>query len=74
MLMEVSLIQGGSGYPFFAPSTFSYLSGTDVCSILVDRDEIADVEVKQALKEVIFISFTFTVITNFCLYIDCISY
>lgn len=50
--MGVSLIQGGSGYPLFAPSTFSYMSGSDVCSTLVGREEIADPEVKQALDEV----------------------
>ncbi|CAI8034740.1 G2/M phase-specific E3 ubiquitin-protein ligase [Geodia barretti] len=52
VLMGVSLIQGGSGYPFFAPSTFSYLSGTDVCSILVGCDEIPDIEVKKTLQEI----------------------
>ena len=52
MLIGVSIAQGGSGYPFFAPSTFSYLCGKDVCSIIVGREEIADPEVEQTLQKV----------------------
>ena len=40
MLVGVSLAQGGSGYQFFAPSTFAYLSGKDPSDIMVDRTEI----------------------------------
>ena len=49
---SVYIVQGGSGYPFFAPSTFSYLCGADVCSIVVGREEIPDPEVEKTLHEV----------------------
>lgn len=52
MLMGVSIIQGGSGYRFFAPSTFSYFCGTDVCSAMVGRDEIPDPEIERTLQKV----------------------
>ena len=52
MLMGVSIVQGGSGYPYFAPSTFSYLSGVDTLSILATQEEIADPEIKEALRKV----------------------
>ena len=42
MLIGMSLVQGGSGYPFFAPCIFSYLCGTDLCSNVVGRNEISD--------------------------------
>ena len=49
----ISVVQGGSGYPYFAPSTFSYISGVDTCSIVATRDEIPDPEVEEALQKVI---------------------
>ena len=52
MLMGISIVQGGSGYPFLAPSTFSYLSGTDLCSIIVGRSEIPDPEVEKTVQDV----------------------
>ena len=52
MLIGVSIVQGGSGYPFFAPSTFSYLCGADLCLIVVGREEIPDPEVEKTLHEV----------------------
>ena len=42
-------MQGGSGYQFFAPSTFAYLSGKDPSCILVDRREIPSQEVQLML-------------------------
>lgn len=52
MLIGVSIVQGGSGFPFFAPSTYSYLCGVDLCSIVVGRDEIPDPEVEKTLQDV----------------------
>ena len=52
MLMGISIVQGGSGYPFFGPSTFSYLCGNDLPSIAVGRNEIADANVEHMLQEV----------------------
>ena len=45
-------MQGGSGYQFFAPSTFAYLSGKDPSCILVDRREIPSQEVQLMLEKV----------------------
>ena len=50
--MGMSLIQRGSGFPFFAPCVYSYLSGADVCSIAIGRDEIPDPEVAEMLEKV----------------------
>lgn len=52
MLMGVSLIHGGSGYPFFAPSIFSYLCGVDLSKILVTRGEIPNPDVESFLSKV----------------------
>ena len=52
MLVGVSLAQGGSGYQFFAPSTFAYLSGKDPSDIMVDRTEIPNHEMKSTLEKV----------------------
>ena len=51
--MEVSIVQGGSGYPYFAPSMFSHISGVDTCSIVATRNEISDPEVEEALQAVV---------------------
>ena len=48
----MSLIQGGSGFPFFAPSMYDYICGRDVCSIAPTVDEIPDAQLKTALVEV----------------------
>ena len=40
MLIGVSLVQGGSGVPFFAPSTFQYICSGDICSLKVGRSEV----------------------------------
>ena len=50
--MGISMVQGGSGFPFLAPSTFKYISGVDLCSILVGRDEIASGEVEETIEKV----------------------
>ena len=52
MLMGMSLVQKGSGFPFFVPCVYAYLIGTDVCSITVGQDEIPDPEVKEVLQKV----------------------
>lgn len=46
------MVQGGSGYPYFAPSIFSYLSGVETCSILINQEEISDPEVEEVLQKV----------------------
>lgn len=52
MLIGMSLIQGGSGYPFFAPAVYDYICGQDVCNIVPTIDEIPDAQLKTALVEV----------------------
>ncbi|CAI8002291.1 hypothetical protein GBAR_LOCUS3366 [Geodia barretti] len=52
MLIGISLVQGGSGFPFFAPSTFSYLCGRDIRAVTVGQDEIPDIEIDIVLDEV----------------------
>ena len=52
ILMGMSLTQGGSGYPFFAPAIYQYVCGCDVCSIVPTVDEIPDLELKTVLVEV----------------------
>ena len=52
MLIGVSLMQGGSGYPFFAPSVYDYICGIDVCSITVGPDEIPNPDITEMLQKV----------------------
>ena len=52
--MGTSLAQGGSGYPFFAPSVFEYFSGKDLCSISVRREEIPDPEAEKTFQKACF--------------------
>ena len=52
MLIGMSLIQGGSGYPFFAPAVYDYICGQEVCNIVPTIDEIPDAQLKTALVEV----------------------
>ena len=53
-LVGMSLVQGGSGYPFFAPSTFAYLCGEDPCTITVNENEVPSKEVCLTLEKVCF--------------------
>ena len=52
MLVGMSLVQGGSGLSFFAPSLFEYVSGRDVCNISPSIEEIPDVELQTTLGQV----------------------
>ena len=51
-LVGMSIIHGGSGYPFFAPSLFQYLCGHDVCTITPSLEEAPDHELKMVLVKV----------------------
>ena len=44
ILVGMSLVIGGSGFPYFAPAMYSYLSGQDVCSIVAIVDEVPNAE------------------------------
>ena len=50
--MGMSITQGGSGYPYFAPSMYKYICGEDVCSIEPEIDEIPDFQLQKTLVEV----------------------
>ena len=45
--MGMSITQGGSGYPYFAPSMYKYICGEDVCSIEPEIDEIPDFQLQK---------------------------
>ena len=61
-LVGMSLVNGGSGFPCFAPAMFDYICGKPISSIAIPIDEIPDVQLQQALKKVfdnfIFITYT----------------
>ena len=48
----MSLVQGDSGYPFFAPAVYEYICGRDIGSISPAVDEIPDAQLKTTLVEV----------------------
>ena len=52
ILVGMSLVQGGSGFPFFAPAMYDYMCGKDVCSLVPTVDEIPDAQLKITLVEV----------------------
>ena len=51
ILVGMSLVQGGAGYPFFAPSVYAYICGKDICCISPSVDEVPDPQVKDALVQ-----------------------
>lgn len=52
ILAGMSLVQGGSGYPFFAPSFYKYISGCDICTISPDAGEIPDADLRVLIAQV----------------------
>lgn len=52
IVMGMSLMQGGSGYPYFAPCIFDYLCGKDLAEIMVSREDIPDGDMLLALEKV----------------------
>lgn len=51
-LMAMTIINCGGGYPFFAPSVYSYLCGIALNDIVVHSDEVPDYEMKTMINEV----------------------
>ena len=45
-------MQGGLGFPFFAPSVYSYISGVNLCDIACTIDEVPDMELRNKLDQV----------------------
>ena len=50
--MAISLLQEGSGFPFFAPPIYQYLCGADIATIEVAMEDIPDFEVRNLIEEV----------------------
>ena len=53
VLMGVSIMQGGSGYPFFAPCVYDYLCGKQPWELNVSREEIPDTGIVSILENVL---------------------
>ena len=50
--MAMSLVQGGSGFPYMAPPMYDYLCGVEIPSIKVAIDDVPSCEVRQLLQQV----------------------
>ena len=50
--MALSLLHGGSGFPFLAKSTYDYLCGLPLSSITVTNDEVPNYEARALLDKV----------------------
>lgn len=50
--MAMSLVQDGSGYPYFAECVHMYLQGVSVMKLKVEIEDVSDYEVQSFLKEV----------------------
>ena len=53
ILVGMSLVNGGSGFPYFAPALYSYISGQEVQSIVITVDEVPNAELHSVLVKVI---------------------
>ena len=51
-LMAMAIVQGGSGFPFFASSVYAYLCGSPLAAIKVPTEEVPNFEVKVLLDQV----------------------
>ena len=51
-LMVMTIVNCGSGYPFLAPSVFSYLCGLPIADIVVGTEEVPDYEIRAVIEKV----------------------
>ena len=49
--MALSLLHGGSGFPFLAKSTYDYLCGLPLSSITIVNDEVPSCEARALLDK-----------------------
>ena len=49
--MALSLVQGGSGFPYLAPPVFKYLCGQDIAEIRVAIEDVPNIEVHVFVKK-----------------------
>ena len=52
LLAGMSLLEGGSGFPFLAPSIYQYVCGVNLSEIHSSLEEIPDAQLKLKLEEV----------------------
>ena len=50
--MAMTIVNFGSGYPFLAPSVFSYLCGLPIADIVVGTEEVPDYEIRAVIEKV----------------------
>jgi len=51
--MAMSLVQGGSGFPFLAPPMYDYLCGREISTIEVCMQDVPNLEVLSLLEKVL---------------------
>ena len=51
-LMARSLVQGGSGLPFFAPPMYQYICGVEMSSIAVSMQDVPNLEALNLLEKI----------------------
>ena len=50
--MAMAIVNCGGGYPFFAPSIFSYLCGVPLGDIAIGDEEVGNYETESLINEV----------------------
>ena len=50
--MAVSVLQDGSGFPYFALPVYQYVCGADIATIDVQVEDVPNIEVKALIEEV----------------------
>ena len=50
--MGISLVQGGSGFQFFAPSQYQYICSGDARSLVVGHSEMPHQHIDDAIDKV----------------------
>ena len=53
ILVGMSIIQGGSGYPFFSPSVYEYICGKELDTIRPALEEVPNLSLQAMLSQVI---------------------
>lgn len=51
-LIAISLVNGGSGFPYMAPPMYQYLCGVDMSENKVSLEDVPSFEVKEMLQKV----------------------
>ena len=51
-LMAMTVVNCSSGYPFLAPSVYSYLCGTPLSNIVIADDEVPTFEIRNLMEKV----------------------